>query len=97
MLSPTLFAVYMDDLSTELNNLNSGCYVGSCLLNHLMFADDLCVLCPSARNFEGGSWIPRLRTFSLGSSQCWVIAIFRESESLHHEYKSESESGCLSH
>ena len=25
---------------------------GSCLLNHLMFADDLCVLCPSARSLQ---------------------------------------------
>ena len=49
MLSPTLFAEYMDDLSVELNNLNSGCYVGNVLFNHLMFADDLCVFCPSAR------------------------------------------------
>ena len=39
VLSPTLFAVYMYDLSAELNKRNSGCYVGNCLLNHLMLAD----------------------------------------------------------
>jgi len=42
-----LFAVYLDDLSTELNNIKSGCYIGEVLLNHLMFADDSCVFCPS--------------------------------------------------
>ena len=47
-LSPYLFAVYLDDLSNELNN-KAGCYIGEVLLSHLMFADDICVLCPSVR------------------------------------------------
>jgi len=25
----------------------AGCYIGEVLLNHLMFADDICVFCPS--------------------------------------------------
>ena len=49
ILSPYLFAVYLDDLSNELNNIGAGCYIGEVLLNHLMFADDICVLCPSVR------------------------------------------------
>jgi len=40
VLSPYLFAVYLDDLSNELNNIKAGCYLGEVLLNHLMFADD---------------------------------------------------------
>ena len=44
VLSPYLFAVYLDDLSNELNNIKAGCYIGEVLLNHLMFADDTCVL-----------------------------------------------------
>jgi len=28
----------------ELNNIKAGCYIGKVLLNHLMFADDICVL-----------------------------------------------------
>jgi len=47
--SPYLIAVYLDDLSNELNNIKAGCYIGEVLLNHLMFADDICVFCPSAR------------------------------------------------
>ena len=50
VLSPYLFAVYLDDLSLiELNNIKAGCYIGEVLSNHLMFADDICVLCPSVR------------------------------------------------
>jgi len=49
VLSPYLFAVYLDDLSTEINNIKAGCYIGEVLLNHLIFADNICVLCPSVR------------------------------------------------
>jgi len=49
VLSPYLFAVYLDDLSKEINNIKAGCYIGEVLLNHLIFADDICVLCPSVR------------------------------------------------
>ena len=54
VLSPYLFAVYLDDLSNELNDIKAGCYIGEVLLNHLMFADDICVLCPSVR------WLQRI-------------------------------------
>jgi len=50
-----LFAVYLDDLSNELNSIKAGCYVGEVLLNHLMFADDICVFCPSVR------WLQRIQ------------------------------------
>jgi len=39
-----LFSVYLDDLSREINNIKAGRYIGKVLLNHLMFADDICVL-----------------------------------------------------
>ena len=41
-------------LSNELNNIKAGCYLGEVLLNHLMFADDICVFCPSVR------WLQRI-------------------------------------
>jgi len=34
VLSPCLFAVYLDDLSNELNNIKAGCYIGKALSNH---------------------------------------------------------------
>ena len=52
LLSPYLFAVYLDDLSIELNSIKVGCYIGDVLLNHLMFADDICVFCPSVRGLQ---------------------------------------------
>jgi len=39
----------LDDLSNELNNIKAGYYIGEVLLNHLMFADDIYVFCPSVR------------------------------------------------
>ena len=48
ILSPYLFCVYMDDLSNKLNNVNAGCIIGSSLINHLMYADDLVLMTPSS-------------------------------------------------
>jgi len=30
----------------------AGCYVGEVLLNRLMFADDICMFCPSVRGLQ---------------------------------------------
>jgi len=46
VLSPYLFAVYLDDWSNELNNIKAGCYIGDVLFNYLMLSDDICVFCP---------------------------------------------------
>ena len=48
ILSPYLFCVYMDDLSNKLNDIKVGCTIGATLINHLMYADDLVLLSPSA-------------------------------------------------
>ena len=48
ILSPYLFCVYMDDLSIKLNDIKVGCRIGTPLINHLMYADDLVLLSPSA-------------------------------------------------
>ena len=42
VLSPYLFAIYIDNLSMELNKLQAGCCIGNILINHILFADDLC-------------------------------------------------------
>ena len=46
VLSPYLFNVYMDGLSTMLNTCETGCYSGVSKVNHLMYADDLVLLSP---------------------------------------------------
>jgi hypothetical protein len=46
ILSPFLFNIFMDDLSTELNSCYTGCIVGDTIVNHVMYADDLVVFSP---------------------------------------------------
>ena len=52
VLSPKLFAIYIDDLSQDLATCKSGCYINEQYMNHVMYADDICllalVLAPSA-------------------------------------------------
>lgn len=48
ILSPYLFNVYMDGLSDALNLSKVGCITGSQSVNHLMYADDLVLISPSA-------------------------------------------------
>ena len=47
ILSPRLFAVYIDDLSITLNRLGIGCCINNKLINHLMYADDMVLLAPA--------------------------------------------------
>ena len=52
ILSPYLFNVYMDDLSCLLNCCNTGCVSGDTIINHLMYADDLVLISPSATGMK---------------------------------------------
>ena len=40
VLSPHLFAIYVDELSTQLNSLSAGCYIDGISVNHFLYADD---------------------------------------------------------
>ena len=46
--SPKLFALYMNGLSAALSLCKAGCYINDQCMNHLMYADDVCVMTPSA-------------------------------------------------
>ena len=48
VLSPKLFAIYIDDLSNELVLCKSGCYINEQCMNHVIHVDDICLLAPSA-------------------------------------------------
>ena len=48
VLSPKMFAIYIDDLSLDLATCTSGCYIDDQFMNHIMYADDICLLAPSA-------------------------------------------------
>ena len=47
ILSPRLFSIYMDELSKLLCHTKIGCTIGDARYNHLLYADDLCLLAPS--------------------------------------------------
>ena len=44
ILSPSLFAIYMDDLSSLLNISRKGCHISDVFINHVFYADDLCLM-----------------------------------------------------
>ena len=47
ILSPTLFAVYVDDLLLELRNLGVGCKVARVFVGAMGVSDDLLLLAPT--------------------------------------------------
>ena len=52
ILSPLLFNVYMDDLSSSLSNTPIGCSIGVVIVNHITYADDLVIISPSAKGLQ---------------------------------------------
>ena len=52
ILSPYLFNIYMDDLSFKLRKIYAGCKIANMIINHLFYADDLVLLCPSHRGMQ---------------------------------------------
>ena len=42
----------MDDLSKELNKMKVRCFVGKSLINHLLYADDLCCFCSTIHGLQ---------------------------------------------
>ena len=52
IISPSLFGVYMDEFSRGLSGIPVGCYLNGNLINHLLYADDMCLLSPSAHGLS---------------------------------------------
>ena len=52
IISPVLFNVYMDDLSCALNRSNIGGRISGEIVNHLCYADDLCLICLSLAGMQ---------------------------------------------
>ena len=52
ILSPRLFAVYVDDLSKQSIDARSGCFIEHQCINHVMYADDICFLAPIALDLQ---------------------------------------------
>ena len=52
ILSPRFFAVYVDDLSKQFIDVRSGCLIEHQCINHVMYADHICLLAPSALGLQ---------------------------------------------
>ena len=52
ILSPLIFNVYMDGLSSSLSNTPTGCAIGGVMVNRIMYADDLVVISPSVKGLQ---------------------------------------------
>ena len=51
-LSTLLFNVYMDNLSVQLHTKSIGCSLGTTVINHLIYADDLLLFAPSDKGLQ---------------------------------------------
>ena len=52
ILSPYLFVIYVDDLSALLNSSGVGCHINNSPINHIFYADDLCLMAPSPSGLQ---------------------------------------------
>ena len=52
ILSPALFNVYMNNLSVTLNQSGIGGFLGESLVNHICYADDLCLIALSSSGMQ---------------------------------------------
>ena len=52
ILSPLLFNVYMNELSCILNKSGVGCHINNNIVNHIMYADDMCLIAPCATSVQ---------------------------------------------
>ena len=52
ILSPLLFNLYMDDISNTLNSSRQGCIINGVPVNHIMYADDVALIAPSAHALQ---------------------------------------------
>jgi hypothetical protein len=52
ILSPLLFNVYIDELSVKLSLCHAGCVMNNMIINDFAYADDLVLVCPSAKGLQ---------------------------------------------
>ena len=50
--SPNSFLYYIVDLSQDFLMCKSGCYINEQYMNHVMYADDICLLVPNAIDLQ---------------------------------------------
>ena len=52
VLSPHIFAIYVDDLISALQKLNVGCHIIDIFLACIVYADDICLLAPCRSSLQ---------------------------------------------
>jgi len=52
ILSPVFFNIYIHDLDVGLTSAKVGCGMNGMIINHLIYADDLCLICPSRKSLQ---------------------------------------------
>ena len=52
ILSPYLFNIYMDDLSSRLKSHYADCKIANMIINHIFYADDIFLRFPSHRGLQ---------------------------------------------
>lgn len=52
IISPLLFAIYMNDILTSLSKIKTGCRIGGNLLNIMAYADDVVLVSPSVTGLQ---------------------------------------------
>ena len=87
ILSHRLFAVYVDDLSKQLIDARSGCFKERQCINHVMYADDICLLSPSALGLQ------KLLDVCYSFSQCNDI-VFNSLKSVYIVFRSKRYKLC---
>ena len=48
ILSPKLFVLYMNSLTNKPIDCKAGCYIDMQCINHVLYADDICLMAPTA-------------------------------------------------
>ena len=52
ILSPFLYNCYTDGLSSVLSRSDIGCRIGDVIINHLLYADDMCIISSSVNGLQ---------------------------------------------
>ena len=55
ILSPKLYSVYVDDISDYLVKSQIGCHIDNVCVNHVRYADDICLMAPSLQLYRNKS------------------------------------------
>ena len=50
--SPRLFALYVNQLTNKLIVCKADCYINDMCINHVLYADDICLLAPSVSTMQ---------------------------------------------